>query len=201
MNDSKYRYEFCPFNNLTQHELINWNPFHGILGVWTGNWIIENNTFTASLYSNGDECLGSSRSTTVYLMCGDNNAVINVTEPSKCKYMLHFQTNLVCHPQSLLVYPRLHAFYQHKWDILETRLYHQEITPIGYKALLNDLFLEAGLKSRENRSSIHTNDLNEIMFKRFNDLDECIKAHNQVNLENQALKQEIKELTKKNQKN
>ncbi|XP_046297860.1 N-acetylglucosamine-1-phosphotransferase subunit gamma isoform X3 [Marmota monax] len=44
--ESTYKYEFCPFHNVTQHEqTFRWNAYSGILGIWQ-EWEITNNTFT-----------------------------------------------------------------------------------------------------------------------------------------------------------
>ncbi|KAL5018299.1 hypothetical protein ScPMuIL_004021 [Solemya velum] len=45
-----YKYDFCPFSNVTQHEKsLRWNPYSGILGVWQ-EWEIVNNTFISMIF-------------------------------------------------------------------------------------------------------------------------------------------------------
>lgn len=76
----RYKYEVCPFQNVTQHEQsLRWNPYSGVLGyvtfwpfhlkalnlksvlgtfllsVWQ-EWEIRNNTFVAMAMREGDSC-------------------------------------------------------------------------------------------------------------------------------------------------
>jgi len=62
----EYRYQFCPYDNVTQHEItLRWNSYNGVLGVWR-DWTVVNNTFTTMNMEDGDACGGSNfRSTRV----------------------------------------------------------------------------------------------------------------------------------------
>ncbi|KAG8231685.1 hypothetical protein J437_LFUL007460, partial [Ladona fulva] len=61
--DSKYKYNFCPFNNITQSELIEaWNSYKGTLGIW-GEWVVQGNHFAAMRMVQGDSCGDKERST------------------------------------------------------------------------------------------------------------------------------------------
>lgn len=98
----RYKYEFCPFHNVTQHEqTFRWNAYSGILGIWH-EWEIINNTFRGMWMRDGDSCHSRSRQSKVELTCGKSNRLAHVSEPSTCVYALTFETPLVCHPHSLL---------------------------------------------------------------------------------------------------
>ncbi|KAL4624382.1 N-acetylglucosamine-1-phosphotransferase subunit gamma [Arapaima gigas] len=126
--ESTYKYEFCPFHNITQHEQsFRWNAYSGILGIWQ-EWEITNNTFVAMWMREGDSCGNKNRQTKVLLSCGNSSKLAHVSEPSTCMYSLMFETPLVCHPHSLLVYPTLSERLQKEWDETEQALYEELIT-------------------------------------------------------------------------
>ncbi|XP_028263263.1 N-acetylglucosamine-1-phosphotransferase subunit gamma [Parambassis ranga] len=143
--ESTYKYEFCPFHNITQHEQsFRWNAYSGILGIWQ-EWEIANNTFTGMWMRDGDVCGSRNRETKVLLVCSRATKLAQVSEPSTCVYSLTFETPLVCHPHSLLVYPTLTEKLQGEWDEAEQARYEGLITEQGYNNLLRDIFEEAGL--------------------------------------------------------
>ncbi|XP_029954200.1 N-acetylglucosamine-1-phosphotransferase subunit gamma [Salarias fasciatus] len=145
LTESMYKYEFCPFHNITQHEQsFRWNAYSGILGVWQ-EWEIANNTFTGMWMRDGDACGSRNRETKVILVCGTTSKLSQVSEPSTCVYSLTFETPLVCHPHSLLVYPTLNEQLQEEWDEAEQARYEGLITDQGYNNLLRDIFGDAGL--------------------------------------------------------
>lgn len=146
--ESTYKYEFCPFHNITQHEQsFRWNAYSGILGIWQ-EWEIVNNTFVGMWMREGDACGSKNRQTKVLLTCGESSKLAQVSEPSTCVYSLTFETPLVCHPHSLLVYPVLSEKLQEEWDEAEQARYEELITEQGYNKLLREIFEEAGfLKS------------------------------------------------------
>ncbi|XP_041363633.1 N-acetylglucosamine-1-phosphotransferase subunit gamma-like [Gigantopelta aegis] len=144
--DETYKYKFCPFYNVSQHEQgLRWNPYNGVLGVWQ-EWEISNNTFTAMLLREGDSCGEKFRSVRVVFVCGNKSEVTNVTESRTCEYELTFRTQLVCHRFAMLVYPVLTADLQDRWNELEGQLDRKEITQKGYKKRLNKVFEDAGLQ-------------------------------------------------------
>lgn len=143
--ESTYKYEFCPFHNITQHEqTFRWNAYSGILGIWQ-EWEIENNTFTGMWMREGDACGARSRETKVILVCSSSSKLARVSEPSTCVYSLTFETPLVCHPHALLVYPTLTETLQKEWDEAEQAHCEELITDQGYNNLLRDIFEDAGL--------------------------------------------------------
>lgn len=150
-----YKYEFCPFHNITQHEQsFRWNAYSGILGIWQ-EWEIENNTFTGMWMRDGDACGTKSRETKVVLVCSASSKLAQVSEPSTCVYSLTFETPLVCHPHSLLVYPTLSEKLQKEWDEAEQALYEGLITKQGHNNLLRDIFEDAGLlKSQKVKTKV-----------------------------------------------
>ncbi|XP_045214818.2 N-acetylglucosamine-1-phosphotransferase subunit gamma-like [Mercenaria mercenaria] len=144
MTDDSYKYEFCPFSNVTQHEQsLRWNPYSGILGVWQ-EWEIENNTFVAMVMREGDKCGNSQRTMKVFFFCDKENKVLNVSEPSTCNYHMNFSTPYVCHRQAMLVYPTLDKQLQTEWGLLEGELQRGEVTKKGYKKYLSRIFVKAG---------------------------------------------------------
>ncbi|XP_030611619.1 N-acetylglucosamine-1-phosphotransferase subunit gamma isoform X2 [Archocentrus centrarchus] len=145
LTESTYKYEFCPFHNVTQHEqTFRWNAYSGILGIWQ-EWEIANNTFTGMWMRDGDTCRTRNRETKVILVCSTSSKLAQVSEPSTCVYSLTFETPLVCHPHSLLVYPTLKEELQKEWDEAEQARYEGLITEQGYNNVLKDIFEDAGL--------------------------------------------------------
>lgn len=145
-----YKYGFCPFSNVTQHEQsYRWNPFEGILGVWQ-EWEIQDNKFVAMVMREGDRCGEISRSTKVKFVCGEKNEIMNATEYSKCNYLLHFATPYVCAEHAMLVYPYMTPRHRDNWDHLEGQYQREEITRKGYDKRLKKLFIEAGFCLSEN---------------------------------------------------
>ncbi|CAN8003036.1 unnamed protein product, partial [Ixodes hexagonus] len=125
---SDYRYTLCPFQNITQVEdSYRWNAYRGVLGVWQG-WTISNGTFASMAYAKGDSCGASERSVQVTLTCGDHGALLNVSEPQRCKYVATFSTPLVCSDDALLVYPRLNATLRQRWNDVENQRFNDELT-------------------------------------------------------------------------
>ncbi|XP_067290914.1 N-acetylglucosamine-1-phosphotransferase subunit gamma isoform X1 [Pseudorasbora parva] len=146
--ESTYKYVFCPFHNVTQHEQsFRWNAYSGILGIWQ-EWEIQNNSFTGMWMREGDSCGNKNRQTKVLLVCGNSSKLSGVSEPQTCVYSLTFETPLVCHSHSLLVYPVLSEPLQKEWDEIAQAQYEDLITEQGYNKLLKELFEEAGLLRR-----------------------------------------------------
>ncbi|XP_015497951.1 N-acetylglucosamine-1-phosphotransferase subunit gamma isoform X1 [Parus major] len=184
--ESTYKYEFCPFHNVTQHEqTFRWNAYSGILGIWH-EWEIDNNTFIGMWMREGDSCETKSRQTKVHLVCGKSNKLAYVSEPSTCVYSLTFETPLVCHPHSLLVYPTLTEALQRKWDEAEQLLYDGLITDQGYKKILKEIFEEAGLlkATEENEVEKHSKKIT----LEFETVEKCSKEYKQLSEEIKKLR-------------
>lgn len=180
---NNYKYDFCPFHNVTQHEQsMRWSPYSGILGVWN-EWKIENNSFVSMVMKNGDSCGNSDRQVEIYFACASKHNVTSVTEPTRCHYNLTFETPLVCHKDSMLVYPVINTTLQKEWDLIEQDYHDKLLTEKGYKKLLNDLFYKAGFLS-ENESSR----LVQLTSNAFSSLETC-------NVEYEELQKEVKRLS------
>ncbi|XP_047390212.1 N-acetylglucosamine-1-phosphotransferase subunit gamma isoform X2 [Sciurus carolinensis] len=178
--EATYKYEFCPFHNVTQHEqTFRWNAYSGILGIWQ-EWEITNSTFTGMWMRDGDSCRSRSRQSKVELACGKSNRLAHVSEPSTCVYALTFETPLVCHPHSLL------EPLQQRWDQVEQALADELITRQGYEKSLKALFEDAGyLKAPGEKEP--TQQEGGTTGLRFETLDNCKKAHSELSKEIQRL--------------
>ncbi|XP_061256683.1 N-acetylglucosamine-1-phosphotransferase subunit gamma isoform X2 [Bos javanicus] len=153
--------------------------------IWH-EWEITNNTFRGMWMRDGDACQSRSRQSKVELTCGKSNRLAHVSEPSTCVYALTFETPLVCHPHSLLVYPTLPAALQQRWDQLEQDLVDELITAQGYEKSLRAIFEDAGyLKTAEPNEAAQQEGGTKGL--RFETLESCQEAH-------KALSQEIKRL-------
>ncbi|XP_012503133.1 PREDICTED: N-acetylglucosamine-1-phosphotransferase subunit gamma isoform X2 [Propithecus coquereli] len=185
--ESTYKYELCPFHNVTQHEqTFRWNAYSGILGIWQ-EWEITNNTFASMWMRDGDSCRSRSRQSKVELTCGKSNRLAHVSEPSTCVYSLTFETPLVCHPHSLLVYPALPEALQQRWDQVEQDLADELITPQGHAKLLRALFEDAGyLKAPgENEPALQEGGPEGLGSET---LENCRKGHTQLSKEIKRLR-------------
>ncbi|XP_070218938.1 N-acetylglucosamine-1-phosphotransferase subunit gamma isoform X2 [Bos mutus] len=153
--------------------------------IWH-EWEITNNTFRGMWMRDGDACQSRSRQSKVELTCGKSNRLAHVSEPSTCVYALTFETPLVCHPHSLLVYPTLPAALQQRWDQLEQDRVDELITAQGYEKSLRAIFEDAGyLKTSEPNEAAQQEGGTKGL--RFETLESCQEAH-------KALSQEIKRL-------
>ncbi|KAH7944599.1 hypothetical protein HPB52_021814 [Rhipicephalus sanguineus] len=138
-----YRYTLCPFDNVTQaEESARWNAYSGVLGVWQG-WSAANGSLSGMHYGNGDSCGTLNRSVEV---CGLSAVIletflVDVSEPERCRYAMVLSTPLVCHPDSLLVWPALSDQQRQRWSLADTELF--ELT--GHAAELAQILWESGL--------------------------------------------------------
>jgi len=83
---NEYTYEFCPFDKVRQGTTA--------LGQW-GKW--EGNNYKIMFYDDGLKCFnGPKRSTKITLICGADNAILEVSEPAKCEYAMTFSTPAAC---------------------------------------------------------------------------------------------------------
>ncbi|TKC51422.1 hypothetical protein EI555_019960 [Monodon monoceros] len=185
--ESTYKYELCLFHNVTQHEqTFRWNAYSGILGIWH-EWEIANNTFRGMWMRDGDSCHSRSRQSKVELTCGKTNRLAHVSEPSTCVYALTFETPLVCHPHSLLVYPALPTALQQRWDRVEQDLADELITAQGYEKSLRAIFEDAGyLKTPKQSESVQQEGGAKGLV--FQTLESCNEAHKALSKEMKRLK-------------
>ena len=175
-----YRYELCFFNNVTQHErTLRWNPYSGILGVWT-EWNIANYTFVGMSMKNGDDCGNLNREVEVAFTCGNANNLTSVSEPSQCHYRMEFSTPLVCHEDAMLVYPTLSEELRKEWDQIEQDFHDGYTTEKGYSYHLTNFFYKAGLKA------VAAEEIE--VFPEFESLDTCNAKYIELLKENEKLK-------------
>ena len=67
--------------------------------------------------------------TQIYFECNHNSSFISeITEPKTCNYKVIFKTPLVCHRNSMLVYPHLNETFQIEWDNIYTEFQNQVVT-------------------------------------------------------------------------
>ena len=179
-----YRYELCFFNNVTQHErTLRWNPYSGILGIWT-DWNIANYSFVGMTMKNGDDCGDNNREVEVTFTCSNVNNLTSVAEPSQCRYHMVFATPLVCHEDSMLVYPTLSEKQQKEWVQIEQDFYDGITTKQGYNYDLTNFFYKIGLKSTPAK------EVEE--FQEFKDIEMCNAKYIELLKENERLKKLLK---------
>mmetsp|Transcript_77234 Transcript_77234/g.208497 ORF Transcript_77234/g.208497 Transcript_77234/m.208497 type:complete len:174 (-) Transcript_77234:28-549(-) len=90
----QYTYEVCMFDKALQKE----GHSSQNLGTFT-RWEEEPGAgpHSVMIYSGGGSCWnGRSRSMRVRLLCGDEEYVVSVQEPSRCEYHMEFMTPLAC---------------------------------------------------------------------------------------------------------
>uniref|UniRef100_T2M350 N-acetylglucosamine-1-phosphotransferase subunit gamma n=1 Tax=Hydra vulgaris TaxID=6087 RepID=T2M350_HYDVU len=206
---NNYKYEFCPFANVTQREQsYKWNAFRGVLGVWK-EWNIENNTFKYMHMVHGDMCAGSlDREIKVNITCGEVNSILHVKEPSMCRYEMTFQTPFACPEDIFYVYPMLTSEGQARWNNIEQAYADNEITFKGYSNKRKNLFIYEGLlvddvleSERKNQPTVSDveNNLTTIAsnITSFESNAQCMKAYQELSSEVTRLRIIIANLTAK----
>ncbi|XP_071758762.1 glucosidase 2 subunit beta-like isoform X1 [Centroberyx gerrardi] len=92
----EYTYTLCPFNQVTQKSAAGTEVSLGKWGTWAGT---PENQYSQMRYESGEPCWqGPTRNTMVTLTCGTETALRSVREPSKCQYIMDFQTPVACQP-------------------------------------------------------------------------------------------------------
>ncbi|RNF03791.1 putative protein kinase C substrate protein, heavy chain [Trypanosoma conorhini] len=96
-----YTYELCPFKNAHQYDKGTQNgPSLGKWGKFGDNtyslWANASD-YTHMIYEEGERCWnGALRTTDVHVLCGSENKLTQVEEPSMCRYSMVFQTPALC---------------------------------------------------------------------------------------------------------
>ena len=94
--DKVYKYELCPFQNVTQTQTqmqkkSRRNAF--VLGVW-GEWSPDGKMWR---YTDGDGCGDINRTVTVSVVCDAFEfKLLKPEEPSTCEYTMEFQVPIAC---------------------------------------------------------------------------------------------------------
>ncbi|ESL07854.1 hypothetical protein TRSC58_04453 [Trypanosoma rangeli SC58] len=96
-----YTYELCPFKDTHQYDkgsthgpnMGRWEKFgDSTYSLWS-----TTGDYTHMIYENGDRCWnGVPRMSDVHVVCGPENKLTQVEEPSMCRYSMVFQTPAVC---------------------------------------------------------------------------------------------------------
>eukprot|EP00871_Galdieria_phlegrea_P002388 jgi/Galph1/314/GphlegSOOS_G5076.1 len=88
-----YHYKLCLLSHVLQDN-INLGKFSG----WNSN-------YTTMFYTDGTPCWnGPQRSTVVKLICGSNETIVSVSEPTKCEYHFVYSTCAACTKEELFSY-------------------------------------------------------------------------------------------------
>ncbi|KAG7198189.1 hypothetical protein KM043_005603 [Ampulex compressa] len=96
-SDLEYIYTLCLFGKATQRSKSGGSDINlGHWNEWSGP---EGHKYSKMKYDRGLACWnGPSRSTMVNLVCGKENKLLSVTEPSRCEYAMEFSTPALCSP-------------------------------------------------------------------------------------------------------
>lgn len=94
-NVQQYTYQFCPFGQNTQKDTGAYSGTSlGSFKEWSGP---EGNKYSKMHFGDGQQCWnGPKRSTDITIECGEENELVEVTEPAKCEYLFTFRTPLAC---------------------------------------------------------------------------------------------------------
>ncbi|UMM15709.1 hypothetical protein L5515_013037 [Caenorhabditis briggsae] len=94
-NVQQYTYQFCPFGQNTQKDVGAYGGTSlGNFKNWSGG---ETNKYSKMHFGDGQQCWnGPKRSTDISIECGEENELVEVTEPAKCEYLFTFRTPLAC---------------------------------------------------------------------------------------------------------
>ncbi|CAH8592373.1 unnamed protein product [Heterobilharzia americana] len=112
LDDREYTYRVCPFKSVHQRSIGSSKSDVGTcIGRW-GRWLEgeENEkSYEVMYYENGDQCWnGPTRSTKVFVHCGDSNRLTSVSEPSRCEYVMQLITPAACSETPDDLFRRLH---------------------------------------------------------------------------------------------
>lgn len=143
-SSQRYEYRFCPFDNVTQHDIqASWNAYNGVLGVWH-SWEVADGKLAQQSFKEGDSCGSYNREVKVLFICGKKDELSKPTEPSPCKYELEFGTPHACNNSMHLV-DMLHGEDKVALKVLDDELYDEEITEAGYRKKQRKLLKRSGV--------------------------------------------------------
>lgn len=91
--DREYTYSLCMFDRATQES----SGMHTELGRWAGWTGPSEDLHSKQRYEGGTQCWnGPARATVVNIICGVEDKITSVTEPSKCEYVYEFTSPAAC---------------------------------------------------------------------------------------------------------
>ena len=102
-SSNSWEYVICPFQNVTQREIVSYSSgFWGILGIWDG-WErgVKPGGPGKLIYSDGTETgCGKRRKATVTLECNEMGySITGISEPVTCEYALTLHCPEACEPE------------------------------------------------------------------------------------------------------
>ncbi|CAH8609964.1 unnamed protein product [Schistosoma guineensis] len=112
LNDREYTYSLCPFKSVHQKSIGSSNSDPGTcIGRW-GRWLESDEyekSYKVMYYENGQQCWnGPTRTTKVFVHCGDSNHLTSVNEPSRCEYVMQLITPAACSEDPDELFKKLH---------------------------------------------------------------------------------------------
>ena len=104
--DREYTYKMCAFDKVTQRSKSGGRETNlGTWGSWSGS---GDRRYFVMKYENGEKCWnGPSRSATITLKCGLEDALLSASEPNRCEYAMEFSSPAVCEPLKHIVHEEL----------------------------------------------------------------------------------------------
>jgi protein kinase C substrate 80K-H len=101
LDQREYTYKLCPFKEV--HQLRRGAGHGPLIGRWKGfgeqSYSVwgSKQDYSHMLFDQGERCWGGpDRSANVHVVCGGENKLLSVDEPSMCAYKMVFQTPAVC---------------------------------------------------------------------------------------------------------
>ena len=150
---------------------------------------------------------GVQRRAQLIWICGKDineniDRVIDIKEPKKCFYEIHFASDFGCGQYFLrisdfynlfpsedkYIYPHLSHEFKSKWDQIETNYFYKEFTQLGYESALKELFIESSIIM--NTTEVGINDLS------FESKEKCLQEFGLLKEQNIKLQQRIDFLEK-----
>ena len=181
---NKYKYEVCPFENVTQLDTAaRWNPFYGILGIWDG-WK-EGTNYTIGSFTDGTMCGTKARTVEVHFLCGEGEARISdVNEPETCTYTIEMHATEICNNDNSITIMEL----QEREEVVGEK---ERIT--AGETPIKETFMEEDEKNEKNENVPTKKTIEELIEENHMEEDE----RNEEN-EKAAKKKTIEELMKEN---
>lgn len=145
--DEIFKYKICLLTNFTQTSISQFDQSSHVLGVFAG-FSVENYRFNAINFKFGDlNGCSTHRAGKVFLKCGPEVILSNITEPETCVYHGILQHPAACDDDRLVVYPLLSTEGQATWDEIASDHVNGFLTRLGYDRALQTLLIREGLQT------------------------------------------------------